>query len=191
MTKNENVQIIKDANGTPVAAVLAWAEYERLKTSIDEDARLIALATPHRGEESFPADIARRLATGEKPLKVFREWRGLTQQQLGDKASVPPMYISQIERGARNLGRKAAAKLSPVLQVSLEALLDDSVVAPTRFKIGQKWSGENTFFVAEVIQIDDEGHKAWVEVRDNAGQLLSNDWVVMAQFREAWTIVPV
>ena len=89
---------------------------------MDQTACLIALATPHRGEENFPAEVARRLIVGEPALKVLREWRGLSQVALGDKAKVPAQYISQIERGARNLGKVTARKLAGVLKVSVEAL---------------------------------------------------------------------
>jgi DNA-binding XRE family transcriptional regulator len=118
------VQIIHDAQGKAAFAVVPWPEYERLRTAQDEDARLIALAAPHRGEESFPAEIAKRLARGETALKVFREWRGLSQAELGAKAEVPAQYISQIERGARNLGKVTAGKLARVLKVSAEALTE-------------------------------------------------------------------
>ena len=62
------------------------------------------------------------MIVGEPALKVLREWRGLSQVALGDKAKVPAQYISQIERGARNLGKVTARKLGGVLKVSVEAL---------------------------------------------------------------------
>ncbi len=124
MTKTvENVQIIKDASGTPLVAVVPWSEYERLKAGDDEDARLIALTAPHRGEEAFPAEIAKLLIAGKNPLKVFRVWRGMTQQQLSTQSNVANQYISQIERGVRKMGGAVAKKLAPALGVSVEALL--------------------------------------------------------------------
>ena len=117
------VQIIHDTDGKAAFAVVPWPEYERLRAGMDEDARLIALAAPHRDEESFPAEVAKRLIAGETALKVFREWRGLSQAELGAKAKVPAQYISQIERGVRNLGKVTARKLAGVLKVSAEALV--------------------------------------------------------------------
>ena len=49
-----------------------------MKAAGDEDKRLIALANPHRDEEAFPVDVAKRLIVGMSPTKVFREWRGMT-----------------------------------------------------------------------------------------------------------------
>ncbi|HEU0095555.1 MAG TPA: helix-turn-helix transcriptional regulator [Rhizomicrobium sp.] len=124
----EKVQIIHDNKGRPAFAVVPWNEFERLKAGASEDEHLIATANAARGEESYPADIARRLVAGEPPVKVFREWRGMTQQQLSTKSGVAIQYISQLERraGGRNVGRKVAAKLAPALKVSVEAILEFS-----------------------------------------------------------------
>lgn len=118
------VQIIHDAQGKAAFAVVPWPEYERLRDAQDEDARLIALAEPHRHEETYPAEVVKRVVMGESALKAFREWRGLSQAELGAKAKVPPQYISQIERGVRNLGKATAKKLAAVLKVSTEALVE-------------------------------------------------------------------
>ncbi len=118
------VQIIRDARGKEAFAVLPWDDYKKLRAGPDEDATLIARGETARADEVYPAQIAKRLAAGEVPLKVIREWRGLTQAALGASADVPTQYISQIERGERNVGRKTAAKLAPVLEVSADILLD-------------------------------------------------------------------
>jgi hypothetical protein len=78
----DKVQILTDDKGRPAFAVVPWKDFERMKAAGEEDQRLIALATPHRREPSFPADVAKRLVRGEAPTKVFREWRELTQQQF-------------------------------------------------------------------------------------------------------------
>jgi DNA-binding XRE family transcriptional regulator len=120
----DKIQIIRDAKGEAAFAVVPWSEYERLRAGDSEDAQLIKLGNAARGEESFPASVAKRLVAGEPPLKVLREWRALTQAELGKKSGVATQYISQMERGARNMGRKVAAKLAKVLRVSAESLLD-------------------------------------------------------------------
>lgn len=122
--RSEKVQIITDNKGAPAFAVVPWNEYERLRAGGGEDAALIAAGNAARGEEAFPAAIARRLAKGEPPVRVFREWRGLTQQELSSRSGVANQYISQLERGVRNAGRVVARKLAPALSVSMDALLD-------------------------------------------------------------------
>lgn len=74
----DKVQILKDEKGKPAFAVVPWKDFERMKAAGDEDKRLIALANPHRDEEAFPVDVAKRLIVGMSPTKVFREWRGMT-----------------------------------------------------------------------------------------------------------------
>ena len=121
---DDKIQIIRNAKGEAAFAVVPWPEYERLREAGSEDARLIALGNAARNDERFPSDVAKRLVAGETALKVIREWRGLTQDALGEKSGVAMQYVSQIERGARNMGKKTAAKLGAALNVSAEVLLD-------------------------------------------------------------------
>jgi DNA-binding XRE family transcriptional regulator len=119
----DKIQIIKNEKGEAAYAVMPWDEYERLRGAAGEDVQLIRLGNAARGDETFPADIAKRLVSGEPALKVIREWRGMTQNALGRKSGVAMQYISQIERGSRNIGKKVAAKLAKALDVSADVLL--------------------------------------------------------------------
>jgi transcriptional regulator with XRE-family HTH domain len=186
------VQIIRDEQNEPVYAVLPWAEYKNLTDGRGEDAALIERAIAARNDDKFPAVIARRLAAGEVPLKVIREWRGLAQGQLGELADVAPQYISQIERGARNMGTETARKLAPLLGVSARALLDTESEEVMKFVIGQKYrANKKPLRTAEVMQLDADsnGWKAWVDMRDEHGALLQSDWVNYAQFSGNWTLI--
>ncbi len=186
------VQIIRDEKNEPVYAVLPWAEYKSLTDRRGEHAALIERAIAARNDDKFPAVIARRLAAGEVPLKVIREWRGLAQGQLGELADVAPQYISQIERGARNMGAETARKLAPLLGVSAKALLDDELEEIIKFAIGQKYrANKKPLRTAEVMQLDADsnGWKAWVDMRDEHGALLQSDWVNYAQFSGNWTLI--
>lgn len=120
----DKIQIIRNAKGEATFAVVPWDEYERLRDAAEEDAQLIKLGSAARGDEAFPSDVAKRLVAGEPVLKVIREWRGMTQSAVSRKSGVATQYISQIERGARNMGKKVAAKLAKALSVSPAVLLD-------------------------------------------------------------------
>ncbi len=115
----DKVQVIKNEKGEAAYAVVPWDEYERLRGAASEDAQLIRFGNAARNDESFPAEVAKRLVGGEPALKVIREWRGLTQIALGEKSGVAMQYISQIERGSRNAGKKVAAKLAKALDVTV------------------------------------------------------------------------
>ncbi len=121
------VQVIRDAKNKPAYAVVPWKDYvELVGDDAAEDAGLIALAEKARGEEGLPLDVIERTLRGENPLKVFREWRGLTQKDLAKKSGLARMYVSQLETGHRKIGAAAAKKLAPVLGVSVDTLLDST-----------------------------------------------------------------
>jgi DNA-binding XRE family transcriptional regulator len=119
------VQIIRDAKGTPAFAVVPWKEYVRIARGDAEDLEDAAAAEAAMTDpDRYPAEVAQRMLAGENTLKVIREWRGLTQQELADKSGRVKQYISQLETGTRKIGRKTARVLAPPLRVSPEALLD-------------------------------------------------------------------
>jgi DNA-binding XRE family transcriptional regulator len=79
-------------------------------------------AAKARAEESFPASIAERLIAGENPIKVFREYRELTQEQLAEKADTTAPYVSQIETGRRTGSVRLLHRMADALGVSLDDL---------------------------------------------------------------------
>ncbi len=91
-----------------------------------ENAGLIAIAEKARGEEGLPLDVVERSIKGENTLKLIREWRGLTQKDLAEKAGLAKLYVSQLETGHRRIGGTAAKKLAPALGVSVDTLLESA-----------------------------------------------------------------
>lgn len=55
-------------------------------------------------EEIIPAEVVFALVEGENPVKVWREYRQLTQQQLADAAGIRVPFLSQIESGKHRQG---------------------------------------------------------------------------------------
>lgn len=92
------------------------AGYSSGDSGMSEDVAAFDHAKAESGE-TFPDEIAVRLIGGEHPVKVFREYRGLTQQALADAAGTTAAYVSQIETGMRVGGRKTLAKFAEVLGV--------------------------------------------------------------------------
>ncbi len=100
------------------------AELERLYLAAEELADLRAYdrvkAQLAAGEEELvPAAFADRLVDGESPLRVYRELRGLTQQQLGDASAVNRVQIAEIEAGRATGSVATLRKLADALQVPL------------------------------------------------------------------------
>ena len=96
-----NVQII-ERDGNPEWAVIPYKEYIRLVAEAemsqdvqDYDAALQAVA--EGAEELIPAQIVYAILDGEHPIRVWREYRQLTQQQLAAAAGISTPYLSQLE----------------------------------------------------------------------------------------------
>lgn len=116
-------QIIRDGSGKPAFAVLPIAEYERLLEAADEAAGVHAFdAYKAARPESFPAEVADRLLNDEHPVKVFREYRGMTQAQLGEAVGLKQAYVSQIEAGARIGTVDVLKRIAEALRVDLDNL---------------------------------------------------------------------
>ncbi|MDE0176837.1 MAG: helix-turn-helix domain-containing protein [Defluviicoccus sp.] len=90
------------------------AEYDRLR-AMEEDIEARVAAGE---EELVPSEIADRLIDGASPLRVWREYRGLSQSRLVRVSGVNRVQIVEIE-GDRNAGSvRTLRKLADALGVA-------------------------------------------------------------------------
>lgn len=77
-----------------------------------------------RNEEFFPLDVIEKITTdGENPLKVWREYRNLTQEQLAEAiGTISPTDISAIESGEQTGSVNILKEIALVLNVDLEMI---------------------------------------------------------------------
>jgi DNA-binding XRE family transcriptional regulator len=119
------VQIV-DIAGQKMA-ILPEAEYRQLADIAEENADIEAAIRAERrheaGEEYVPAALVERLANGEQPLKVWREYRGLTQTELGKKLGLSKMTISALETGKRDTSSRNWRRLAGALSVDIDDLI--------------------------------------------------------------------
>lgn len=123
-----NIQIISNSDKEPAFAVLLYDDYtaliervERLEDLCDCQDFEERLA---RGEEELiPGDVVERLVEGENPVRVWREHRGLTQEELGARTGLSGPYLSQIESGKREGTVKVFAALAKALDVDIDDLV--------------------------------------------------------------------
>jgi DNA-binding XRE family transcriptional regulator len=140
-----NVQFIKTKHGEELA-VLPRSEYERLVAlASDEDvgtARIVrkAQAGIAGGHEiALPKGVVDRLATGENPIRVLREWRGLTQAELAvsESLGITQGYLSDLEAGKRRgpvtLHQKIARALGVPVELLLPIAVSEREANPARF----------------------------------------------------------
>lgn len=121
----DEVQFIDTPTGRLV--VLPEEEYRRLVEAA-EDARDAAVFEQHRrdkesGVEMIPHEVATHILDGGNPVRVYREFRGMTALQLAEKASLSRAYVSQIESGKREGSVSALKAIAEALRVDLDDLV--------------------------------------------------------------------
>jgi DNA-binding XRE family transcriptional regulator len=118
--------IIKDKRGRPVAAVVPWDEYRMAFDDIDEDDALIALGRGNPDEARLPSTVIRDIVLEKRNrIAAIRGWRGLTQKALAAAVDSQAAYISQIETGKAEAGRKMLIKLAKALKVTVGDLVGE------------------------------------------------------------------
>jgi ribosome-binding protein aMBF1 (putative translation factor) len=123
-----SVRFQKTAKGE--VAILPRKDYEALvakAAEADEDAgtaRLVARARKEiaGGTPLLPKAVVDRLASGENPVRVLREWRDMTQMHLSFKTNISQGHISDIESGRRTGTPATLRSIATALKVPLDLL---------------------------------------------------------------------
>jgi hypothetical protein len=100
------------------------ARFDALRDMVEDREAAIAYAGT-RDQEAVPDEIAGRLIGGESPVRVWREYRGLSLRALAAQAHVSPSALSDLETG-KSEGRPAALRR---IAMALGIGLDDLVPA--------------------------------------------------------------
>ena len=104
------------------------AEYDRL-CALEEDFTDIraALAVEARigsgEEELIPANVVDRLVDGDAPLRVWREFRKLTQAELARASGVNRVQVVEIEAGRSTGSVHTLRKLADALGVAVDDMV--------------------------------------------------------------------
>jgi DNA-binding XRE family transcriptional regulator len=120
----EQIQII-ERDGKPEWAILPYEDYLQLIEQVEllEDIRdldAISAAIERGDEELIPAEVVNAILDGKNPIKVWREYRGLTQQQLADAVEISKPYLSQIETGKRSGTTEILSRIAKALDIALD-----------------------------------------------------------------------
>ena len=115
-----------EKDGKRLFAVIPWKQYERLCDAAEmaEDVRLYDEALA-RNEERFPLELVDRLLADENPVRIFREYRGMTQRELATSVGVNAAYLSQIESGKRGGSTRVLRAIANALNVDLDDIVAD------------------------------------------------------------------
>lgn len=122
-----NVQVI-EKDGKPEWAVIQYADYQRLVEAAEmlQDVRDYdeAKKAIENGEELVPSEVVYAILDGENPIKVWREYRGLTQRQLAEAVGISTPYLSQLETGKRKGATEVLSATAEALGLSLDDIVE-------------------------------------------------------------------
>lgn len=122
-----SVQVIK-RDGKPEWAVLPYDVYLQLAEEAEmlrdiRDYDSVKTAIEQGKEELIPSEVTFALLEGENPIKVWREYRGLTQQQLAESVAISTPYLSQIETNKRTGTTEVLLAIAKALKVTLDDIV--------------------------------------------------------------------
>jgi DNA-binding Xre family transcriptional regulator len=97
--------------------------YSSEDASDRETVRRFRAALAAGEEELVPADVANRILDGENPIRVWREYRGMTVRALAEKSGIVAAYLSQVKTGQCEGTVATLRKIAAALNVALDDIV--------------------------------------------------------------------
>jgi DNA-binding XRE family transcriptional regulator len=88
-----------------------------------QDYDSVKAALERGDEELIPSAVVYAILDGENPIKVWREYRGLSQPETAEKAGISVPYLSQLETNKRKSSLIVLTAIANALKVSLENII--------------------------------------------------------------------
>lgn len=88
-------------------------------------------------------------------MRAWRSRRGISQEELGERAGLHRTYVSDIERGARNVSLESIEKLAAALEISVATLFTQTGSAE-----GQCQTGVAGDELVDILFVEDNGDDA-------------------------------
>jgi DNA-binding XRE family transcriptional regulator len=122
-----SLQVISQ-NGQPEWAVLPYRDYlelvEQAEMLDDVQAYDKAMESIKNGDDEFiPFEMAVALAEGENKVKIWRDYRGLSRQDLAETIGISVPFLSLIESGKRKASIDVLTKMANALSVNIDDLV--------------------------------------------------------------------
>jgi len=121
------IQVI-ERDGKPEWAVLPHEIYLKLTEEAEmlrdiRDYDTVKMAIERGEQEVIPSEVTYAILDGENPIKVWREYRSLTQQQLAKAIGISTPYLSQIEKNRRTGTKEVLLAIAKALKVTLDDIV--------------------------------------------------------------------
>ncbi len=98
------------------------AEYKAMLARIEDLDDILAGYAAQTGTV-LPHEFAMRIVGGEHPVRVWRDYRGMSAVALAEAAKVSKTYLSEIETGKKPGSIEAYKGLACALGVPVDSLL--------------------------------------------------------------------
>ena len=115
MATQQNLTILRQADGTAQHAILPWEEYPARLRAADGRAPPVPAAIPDA--------VRQAIANGGHPVRTWREHHGLNQGQLAAIVGISRAYLAQIEGGERTGTLEVMARIARALGRTIEDLI--------------------------------------------------------------------
>ncbi len=113
MSAHIEPQIIMQ-NGKPAFAVIPWKEYQKL-TRHD----------PHETDVWIPHEVVKaNTINGATMIRAWREYFGMTQQELARKAGMTQPALARLEKSDSKPRISTLKKIAAAMDVTIEQLTD-------------------------------------------------------------------
>ena len=124
VVKTPHIEInVKGSEIPPSLLKFLKKEYGEKLSYLDDDGDELVDITA----TDWYRNIGERMSPGDY-MKVYRENKGLTQEQLGRMlGNIPRQNVSGMERGTRPISLKMARKMAALLGVSVSKLLEGEI----------------------------------------------------------------
>jgi DNA-binding XRE family transcriptional regulator len=121
------VQVIKQGN-KPEWAIIPYETYLKLIEKAEmlqdvQDYDRVKAYLERGDDELIPSGVVYAILDGENPIKVWREYRGMSQQKTAENAGISVPYLSQLETNKRKGSLDVLSAIAKVLKVSLENIV--------------------------------------------------------------------
>lgn len=79
--------------------------------------------TKLKTREYYPAEIVKNFLAGENPIKLFRQYRKMTQDSLAKKSGITREFLSEIEHSKKQGSLRTIKKIAKALSVDVDELI--------------------------------------------------------------------
>jgi DNA-binding XRE family transcriptional regulator len=111
-------------NNIPVFIVLPYKEYEGLLDSLEDQEDIEEVQLFHTGsKETIPFELLQSITNGESAVRVFREFRKISQTTLAKQIGISRQYLCQIEKNERKGRAEILKKIADTLDVDIDLLV--------------------------------------------------------------------